>query len=247
MPATTIIFVGAVLLFLTSLINHNETPSIPENPEPARHQEDSPQPPERPEHKPYYESFETGPTGPLPDGFRAETTNPRRHEACWAVHPVSSAPHGKRALVLFCGQEGLGNRYNLCWTNQVSLCDGELSIKVLSGAGREDRGGGPAWRIKDKNNYYVSRWNPLENNFRIYSVKNGRRVQIASADVVADPAAWHTITMRHTSSKIEGYFDGKKLLEVEDSTHREAGGIGAWTKADAESIFDELRAAPEKN
>jgi hypothetical protein len=31
-------------------------------------------------------------------------------------------------------------------------------------AGKEDQGGGLVWRAMDSNNYYVARYNPLEDN-----------------------------------------------------------------------------------
>ncbi len=34
--------------------------------------------------------------------------------------------------------------------------------------------------------------------------------------------------------------DGKKYLEAEDSTFSGAGRIGLWSKADAQSYFDDL-------
>ena len=40
--------------------------------------------------------------------------------------------------------------------------------------------------------------------------------------------------------KITCYLDGKKYLDVEDVTFPEAGMIGLWSKADAQSYFDEL-------
>ena len=40
--------------------------------------------------------------------------------------------------------------------------------------------------------------------------------------------------------KITCYLDGKKHLEAEDSTFPEAGMIGLWSKADAQSYFDDL-------
>jgi hypothetical protein len=39
---------------------------------------------------------------------------------------------------------------------------------------------------------------------------------------------------------IECYYDGKKYLEAKDTTFPEAGKIGLWSKADAQSQFDDL-------
>ena len=43
-----------------------------------------------------------------------------------------------------------------------------------------------------------------------------------------------------TGSKIDCYLDDEKLLEAVDATFAEAGMIGLWTKADAQSYFDDL-------
>jgi len=40
--------------------------------------------------------------------------------------------------------------------------------------------------------------------------------------------------------RIQCYFDGGKYLDVKDSTFQAAGIIGLWTKADAQSHFDDL-------
>jgi len=40
--------------------------------------------------------------------------------------------------------------------------------------------------------------------------------------------------------QIECYYDGQKYLEHKDSTFVDAGKIGLWTKADAQTEFDDL-------
>jgi len=105
--------------------------------------------------------------------------------------------------------------------------------------------GGPIWHILDKNNYYIARANPLENNFRIYYVKNGIRKILDSATVTVSSGKWHNIKILHRGSKIEGYLNEQKLLEVEDDTFSETGGVGVWTKADAVTYFDDLKIMTE--
>ncbi len=123
--------------------------------------------------------------------------------------------------------------FNLCWTDGVRVRNGEITVKVKARTGDVDRGGGPIWQVQDANNYYIARWNPLEDNLRIYYVKNGRRVQLASADVEADPAQWHTIAIEHEGDEIACSFDGRQLLTVKDTTIGREGGVGVWTKAAA--------------
>ncbi len=73
----------------------------------------------------------------------------------------------------------------------TSYGDVEVKVMVKAVAGVEDQGGGPIWRAKDADNYYICRWNPLENNFRVYFVKDGRRKQLGTADVKTDANIWH--------------------------------------------------------
>jgi hypothetical protein len=40
---------------------------------------------------------------------------------------------------------------------------------------------------------------------------------------------------------IECFLDGKKLLDVRDSSITGAGKVGLWTKADAQTSFDQFR------
>jgi hypothetical protein len=129
--------------------------------------------------------------------------------------------------------------FNVALVEGTSYKDVDLSVRLRAVAGEVDRGGGLVWRAKDRNNYYICRYNPLEDNFRVYKVEDGKRTQFASAKVPGDEA-WHTVRATMSGVKITCYLDGKKLLEAEDSTFPGAGMIGLWSKADAQSYFDDL-------
>ncbi|MCA8982104.1 MAG: hypothetical protein H6831_16000 [Planctomycetes bacterium] len=186
--------------------------------------------------------------GGLPPGWRVDTTNPRAGQsaAVWARRADASAPSPRNVLQLEDAARHSGGTYNLCWTDDVQRDDVDLSVGVHAEGGVEDQGGGPAWRIAGADDYYLARWNPLEDNFRVYSVVDGRRVELDSADVEADPRAWHTIRVTHIGSRITCWFDGEQLLDVSNDAIRAAGGAGVWTKADATTRFDDFRvkAAP---
>lgn len=132
-------------------------------------------------------------------------------------------------------------------TFNVSLVDGtsykdlDLSVKLRAVEGELDQGGGLVWRAKDAKNYYIARYNPLEDNFRVYKVEAGKRTQFQSAKVAGD-RKWHTLRVTMTGPKIVCYLDGAKHMEVEDPTFPEAGKVGLWSKADARSLFDDLTA-----
>ena len=71
--------------------------------------------------------------------------------------------------------------------------DFELVVKFKGVKGKEDQGGGPVWRYQDNNNYYIARANPLENNYRVYKVVDGKRIQMDSARLKVTSGEWHTI------------------------------------------------------
>ena len=129
---------------------------------------------------------------------------------------------------------------NICWNNFVSLDNGVIEVKFKADSGIVDQGGGLIWRVLDNDNYYIARYNPLEQNFRIYHVKDGLRTKIANAWIQLPAGVWHKMKVIHSDDKIEGYLNNQKLLEVTDNTFAGSGGIGLWTKADAVTVFDDL-------
>jgi hypothetical protein len=117
---------------------------------------------------------------------------------------------------------------------------GEGSVwKVVEDAGETDQGGGFVWRYRDADNYYVARYNPLENNYRFYKVVGGKRTQLATKEGVKAPAgSWHTLAVKMTGDRVECYLNDKLHLETKDATFAEPGKVGLWTKADAQTHFD---------
>ncbi|MDA2938429.1 LamG domain-containing protein [Acidobacteria bacterium AH-259-A15] len=184
-------------------------------------------------------TFDDVEVGKLPADWKVEATHAKGKLADWSVQKDATASPDDQVLLLKINDHDRGT-FNLCWTDQVSFQDGIVEVKVKAREGRIDQGGGPIWRVKDKDNYYIARWNPLEDNFRIYYVKDGKRVQLDTAKVKLPADQWHTISVHHQGNQITGYINGKKLLEVNDTTFPEAGGVGVWTKADAASSFDDL-------
>ena len=113
-------------------------------------------------------------------------------------------------------------------------------------SGEEDQGGGVIWRCRDENNYYICRINPLESNFRVYKVVDGRRKKLQSAHLETHPGKWYVVRAKMVDDHITCYVDGKKLLDVHDDTFTDAGMVGLWTKADASSSFDNVAVQPAR-
>ena len=82
--------------------------------------------------------------------------------------------------------------FNVVLVDGTHYKDVDLSVRLKAVAGELDRGGGLVWRAKDKDNYYIARYNPLEDNFRVYKVEAGKRTQFQSAKTPGD-TNWHTL------------------------------------------------------
>src|SRR5262249_12366906 len=119
-----------------------------------------------------------------------------------------------------------------------------LSVELKAISGNNDRGGGLVWRYRDSGNYYVTRFNPLEDNFRVYHVVNGQRTQLANADVKLTPDQWHTVRVVQRGDHIQCHLDGKLLICVHDATIRGAGAIGLCSNSDPVICFDSLALNP---
>ena len=186
-------------------------------------------------------------TAALPQGWLVGTSNGAAggEHARWELERDTGAPSPPGVLALVDARGHSGQEYNLCWSPEPRLADLELSVAVRAAGGEEDQGGGPAWRIAGADDYYLARWNPLERNFRLYSVTSGERRQLAGATAAAADG-WHTIRVRHVGGEITCWLDGEELLHARDSAHPAAGGVGVWTKADATTRFDDLVARPAR-
>src|SRR2546425_8328486 len=63
------------------------------------------------------------------------------------------------------------------------FADVDVSVSFRPVSGKEDASGGIIFRARDGRNYFLVRANALENNFRLYTIVNGKRSTIASARV----------------------------------------------------------------
>jgi len=180
--------------------------------------------------KPTVFNFDADKAGEAPKGWQAAV-------GTWKVAADETAP--SKPNVLAQSAAGPNAQFNVALATNTSLKDLDLAVKMKAVSGEIDQGGGPVWRAKDAKNYYVCRWNPLEDNFRLYKVVEGKRTQLANADLKAEPG-WRTIRVTMKGEQIECYLDGKKVVEAKDDTFKDAGKVGLWTKADAATHFDDL-------
>jgi hypothetical protein len=172
-------------------------------------------------------NFDRSPVGKLPPEFSAESGK-------WVVF---SPDIGKR--VLSQTAKSPASAFNVVLLKDVKARDLTLRVKLRAIAGKEDQGGGLVWRALDGKNYYLARFNPLENNLRLYTVVAGKRTQLENADVKL-PQGWQTLAVHMKGDHITVELDGKQRLDAHDTTFSDAGTIGLWSKSDAQTQFDDL-------
>ena len=192
--------------------------------------------------------FEGEAAGQPPSGWKVEGTRSGLGGggaglAEWAVVSDATAPSGHEVLAVTASAHGEQDTFNLCWTDKVSFRDGRLSVKVKPVSGNVDQGGGLVWRVKGHDDYMLCRFNPLEQNVRVYRVVGGVRTQLDSALIDVDGGTWHTLEVVQAGDHVTCSLDGRALLEARDDHLPGAGGVGLWTKADALSAFDDLSVA----
>ena len=129
--------------------------------------------------------------------------------------------------------------FNVVLFNETNYNDLEVTVEMKAISGQVDQGGGIVWRTKDINNYYIARYNPLEGNYRVYKVDNGKRTMLQSANI-KHVDGWHNLLIKMQRDHIQCFYDDKKYLDVQDSTFTASGKIGLWTKADAKTYFDDF-------
>jgi hypothetical protein len=190
-------------------------------------------------------TFDDAMTGLVPKGWTVAETKSDGAPATWRVEAMKEdAAHKNAVKVDSKNKEAV---FNLLMTEASHPADLDYSVAVKAGTGEDDRGGGVLWRAKDADNYYITRWNPLEKNIRLYRVEAGARTTLKSADgIEADAKTWHSIAVSHRGKKITVKFDDKIVLEAEDEALKDGGKVGLWTKADASSWFDDVVITPAK-
>lgn len=174
--------------------------------------------------------FENMSVGSLPENFIS-------HAGEWKI--IDDEDGSRKSRVLAQLAENAGLTFNIVLINDENYQNVDITVKMKAEKGFEDQGGGLVWRAKDEHNYYIARYNPLEDNYRVYKVIKGRRIQLQSANI-KHSSEWHTLRIVMNDDHIECYYDEKKYLDVNDSTFVEEGKIGLWTKADAVTYFDDL-------
>jgi hypothetical protein len=185
-------------------------------------------------------NFDHDTAGKPPEGFTSALTG-QGTIGEWTVTKDATAPSQANVLAQT-SQDKTDYRFTLAIAEGTSYRDLALSVKFKAMSGKVDQGAGLIFRLKDKDNYYIVRANALEDNFRLYHVVNGRRVQFAGANFKVTSQEWHEIKVEARGDEFKCYYDTQLKFAAKDSTFKDAGKVGLWTKADSVIYFDDLTA-----
>ncbi|HLO27410.1 MAG TPA: family 16 glycoside hydrolase [Geobacteraceae bacterium] len=176
-------------------------------------------------------NFDRAKPGTIPGDFYSATGS-------WKVRADATAPSKPNVLAQLA--KNSRDTFNLALIVGSSYRNLDISVKMRAIGGTVNQGGGIVLRAKDSRNYTVVSYNPLDGNFRVYKVVNNAPLELANVNVMNTPG-WHTLRVVMTGDQIICYFDGTKYIDRRDATYLQAGQIGLWTKADAQTYFDDLR------
>lgn len=185
--------------------------------------------------------FDGDPAGQAPKGLTFARTGDGAMGK-WLVRAQADAPSPPNVLAQL-DADDTDMRFPIAVT-EVQLRDVRVSVRCKLISGKVDQAAGLVVRYRDENNYYITRTNALENNIRLYYVKDGKRRQIASWSGPVKANVWHDYAIEVRGDHIQVFWNGKRVLDHRGATFAEAGRVGVWTKADSITYFDDLKTEP---
>ncbi len=188
-------------------------------------------------------SFEKAKEGKLPAGW-SEFYNGKGTGTHWAV-----VKDGNNKVLAQLSANNPNNHFNVAVYDNFSMKNGYIEVALKAVKGHFDQGGGIVWRMQDKNNYYIVRYNPLEDNIVLYKVQNGIRTDLPvlgkgrtyGVKMPADGKKWNKLAVKIEGNTYTVLFNGKEVFKVKDNTFLKEGKTGLWTKADAVTYFDNFK------
>ncbi len=188
-------------------------------------------------------TFEKEETGRIPSGWSPYFTGTGT-KTDWKIVDDK----GNKVLAQL-SEENIEGHFNEIVYNGFDIKNVEMEVRIKGFKGKMDKGGGFVWRFIDKNNHYILRENPEEDNVVLYKMEKGKRSDLPlvgkgrTYGVKVPPLGlnWNTLKLTVKDSLFTVYLNGQSLFQVKDTTFTNSGKIGLWTKADAVSYFDDFK------
>ena len=119
--------------------------------------------------------------------------------------------------------------------------DGEIGMRFKLMDGALDQCAGILFNLKNNGDYLTVRFNAKEDNLVLWTFKQGKRsfVKKGAEDMPLKMKQWHAMKIVVQGAKLEGYLNGKKLLEY-TLPEPVSGKVGFWSKTDSITYFDDF-------
>jgi len=119
--------------------------------------------------------------------------------------------------------------------------NGEISMRFQVVDGQLDQCAGILFNLKPNGDYLTVRFNGKEDNLVLWTFNKGKRsfVKRAPEEVPLAMKTWHTMKIAVNGTKLQGYLNGKLLLEY-TLAEPVSGKIGVWSKTDSVSYYDDF-------
>jgi hypothetical protein len=166
----------------------------------------------------------------------------------WEILADVSAPSRPNVLAQT-STDNTSGRFPLAIYEKAVFANGSVSVRFRAVSGERDQAAGIVWRYKDPDNYYIVRANALENNVVLYKVEGGKRISLEPKGTPSKTYGvkekvpkdtWSMLKVEFNGRNFIVFFDGMKIMEVQDGTFPSAGKAGLWTKADSVTYFDDF-------
>lgn len=119
--------------------------------------------------------------------------------------------------------------------------DGEIGMRFKLMDGALDQCAGILFNLKNNGDYLTVRFNAKEDNLVLWTFKQGKRsfVKKGAEDMPLKMKQWHAMKIVVQGAKLEGYLNGKKLLQY-TLPEPVSGKVGFWSKTDSITYFDDF-------
>ena len=118
--------------------------------------------------------------------------------------------------------------------------DGEISMRFKIVAGQLDQCAGILFNLKSNGDYLTVRFNGMEDNVVLWTFNKGVRkfVKRGTENVPLARNQWHTLLISVHGTSLQASLNGKHLLDYTLAAPV-SGRVGAWSKTDSVSYFDD--------
>ncbi len=177
-------------------------------------------------------NFDSDKTDEVAAGFKSESGD-------WKVVADDTAPSKPHVLAQLAKSDE--QVFNIALLKEPTAKNVDFQVKFRVAGGKIDQGGGLIWRAKDAKNYYLYRYNPIERNIRVYKVMDGVRTIIHTVEDIDEVEGWQSIRVVSNGTRLEGHLNGEARFSIINEAIQEAGKVGLWSKADAQTHFDDVQ------